>query len=82
MLLGCVASLWAIVRVIRCLLLLGKGPALVIRLELYLLGAVPSARGLCVYGHGGEVAEAVKQRTAKVQTPDQGGWDEDEPSTT
>jgi hypothetical protein len=80
MFLECVASLWAMVRVIRCLLLLGKGPALVMRLELYPLGADPSAYGLCVYGHGGEGAEAVKQRTAMVQTPDRGSWDE--PSTT
>jgi hypothetical protein len=79
MLLGCVASLWATVRVIRCLSL-GKGPALVVHLELYPLGANPSAYGLCVYGHGGERAEAVKQRTEMVQTPDQGSWDE--PSTT
>jgi hypothetical protein len=68
------------VRVIRCLLLLEKGSALVIRLELYPLGAVPSAHGLCVYEHDGEGAGAVKQRTAMVQTPNRGSWDE--PSTT
>jgi hypothetical protein len=66
-------------RVIRCSLLLGKGPALVIRLQLNPLGVDPSAYGLCGYGHGGEGAEAVKQRTAMVQTPDRGSWDE--PST-
>jgi hypothetical protein len=68
------------VRVIRRLLLSGKGPDLVIRLELHPLGADPSVYGLCVYGHGAERAEAVMQRTAKVQTPDRGNWDE--PSTT
>jgi hypothetical protein len=80
MLLGCVASLWAMVRVIRCLLLLGKGPALVIRLEPYPPGAYPSAHGLCAYGHGAVEAEVVKQRTVTVQTPGRGKWDE--PSTT
>lgn len=80
MFLGCVASLWALVRVIRWLLLLGKGPALVIRLELHPLGANPSAYGLCVYEHGEEGAEAVKQRTAMVRTPDRESWDG--PSTT
>ena len=77
MFLGCVASLWAMVRVIRCLL--EKVPALVIGLELYPLGATPSAHGLRVYGHAEEGAEAVKQRTAMAQTPDRGRWDE--PST-
>lgn len=48
------------VLVIRWLLLLGKDPALVIRLELHPLGADPSAHGLCVYEHGEEGAEAVK----------------------
>lgn len=80
MFLGCVASLWAMVPVIRCWLLLGKDPTLVDGLELYPLGAGPSAYGLCVYGHGEEGAEAVRQRTAMVQTPDRGSWDE--PSTT
>lgn len=82
MFLECVASLWAMVRVTQHLLLLGKGPALVIRLELYPLGAGPSAYGLCVYGHDAEEAEAVKQRTLMVQTLDRGSWDWDEPSTT
>jgi len=79
MFLECVASLWVMVRVIRGLLLLGKGPALA-SLELYPLGADPSGCGLCEYGHDGERAEAVKQRTAMVQTPGRGSWDE--PSTT
>ena len=43
MFLGCVTSLWVMERVIRRLLLLGKGPDLVIRLELHPLGADPSA---------------------------------------
>ena len=76
MFLGCVASLWAMVRVIRCLLLLGRDPSLVIRLELCPLEADPSVYGQCVYGNGGERAEAVKQRTAMVQTPDRESWDE------
>ena len=41
MFLGCVASLWVMLRVIRRLLLLGKGPALAIHLELRPLGADP-----------------------------------------
>jgi hypothetical protein len=79
MLLGCVASLWAMVRVIQGLLLLGKGPVFVIRLELYPLGANPSAYGLCAYEHDGEGAGAV-QMTVMVPTPDRGSWDE--PRTT
>jgi hypothetical protein len=68
------------VLVIRWLLLLEKDPALVIGLELHPLGADPSAYELCVYEHGEEGAEAVKQRTAMVRTPDRGSWDG--PSTT
>jgi hypothetical protein len=52
----------------------------VIGLELHPLGADPSAYELCVYEHGEEGAEAVKQRTAMVRTPDRGSWDG--PSTT
>ena len=68
------------VPVIRYSLLLGKDPTLVDGLELYPLGVYPLAYGLCVYGHGEEGAEVVKQRTAMVQTPDRESWDE--PSTT
>ncbi len=79
MFLGCVTSLWVMVRVIRGLLLLGKGPVLVIRLELHPLGAGPSAYGLCGYEHGVEGAEAV-QMAVMVPTRDRGSWDE--PRTT
>jgi hypothetical protein len=78
MLLGCAASLWALVqqRETRCLWPLGTDRGLASHPRFYPLGAYPSAYGLYVYEHAGGGAEGVRKRTAMVRAPNRESWDE------
>jgi len=76
MLLGCAASLWALVRVTRCLWSLGMDRALASHPRLYPLGAYPSAHGLYVCEHAGGGFEGVRKRTGMVQAPNRESWGE------